>query len=82
MLWYTENLLSIAWYGAMVPLESLRWETAWKIRKMAEGKGLLVLHSDTEYDLREVAKVLLDNDKVKSIVYKYLKEIGELNYNS
>ena len=76
ILWYTEDLLKVAWYGANVLVESSRWETAWKLRKIAEEQKLLKI--STENDLREVARVLLDNCRVRPIVCKYLEEIGEL----
>ncbi len=76
VLWYTEDLLGVAWYGANVFVGSLRWETAWKLRKIAEERKLLKIDNGKSYDLGEVARVLLDNGKVKPIVYKYLEEIG------
>lgn len=72
MLWHTADLLKVAWYGANVLVGSLRWETAWKLRKIAEGKELLVLHSGINYDLEEVAKVLLDDSHVAELVASYL----------
>ena len=76
ILWYTEDLLKVAWYGENVLVGSSRWETAWKLRKIAEEQKLLKI--STENDLREVARVLLDNCRVRPIVCKYLEEIGEL----
>lgn len=76
IMWYTEDLLSVAWYGANVLMGSLRWETAWKLRRIAEEQKLLKI--STENDLREVARLLLDNCGVKPIVCKYLEETGEL----
>ncbi|MBD5535132.1 MAG: hypothetical protein HDQ99_05670 [Lachnospiraceae bacterium] len=76
ILWYTEDLLKVAWYGANVLVGSSRWETAWKLRKIAEEQKLLKI--STENDLREVARVLLNNCRVRPIVCKYLEEIGEL----
>ncbi len=76
ILWYTEDLLKVAWYGANILVGSLRWETAWKLRRIAEEKKLLKI--STENDLGEVARVLLDNCEVKPIVCKYLEEIGEV----
>lgn len=76
ILWYTEDLLKVAWYGANVLVGSLRWETAWELRKVAEEQKLLKIN--TENDLGEVARVLLDNFSVKPIVCKYLEEIGEV----
>lgn len=43
ILWYAADLLKVAWYGANVLMESLRWETAWKLRRMAEERKLLSL---------------------------------------
>ncbi len=57
----------------MVPMKSLRWETAWELRKIAEDKGLLVLHSDTDYDLGEVAQILVEDIQVMGWVTFYLK---------
>jgi len=76
ILWYAENLLGVAWYGANVLVGSLRWETAWKLRKIAEDKGLLVLHSDTKYDLGEVAEILTEDKQVVELVTSYLKVNG------
>lgn len=76
LLWYTEGLLKVAWYGANVLVGSLRWETAWKLRKIAEEQKLLKI--STKNDLGEVARVLLDNFGVKPIVGKYIEEIGEV----
>lgn len=72
MLWHTADLLKVAWHGVNVLVGSLRWETAWKLRKIAEGKELLVLHSGINYDLEEVAKVLLDDSHVAELVASYL----------
>lgn len=71
-LWHTADLLKVAWHGVNVLVGSLRWETAWELRKVAEGKGLLVLHSGINYDLEEVAKVLLDDSHVAGLVASYL----------
>lgn len=72
LLWHIEYLLGVAWHGAMVPMDSLKWKTAWKLRKIAEGKGLLVLQSDIEYDLGEVAKVMFDDIQVLDLIASYL----------
>ncbi len=76
ILWHTEDLLKVAWYGANVLVGSLLWETAWKLRKIAEEHKLLKI--GTENDLGEVARVLLDSCSVKPIVCKYLEEKGEV----
>ena len=41
MLWHTADLLKAAWYGANVLVGSLRWETAWELRKVAEGTEII-----------------------------------------
>lgn len=79
ILWYAVDLLGVAWYGANVLVGSLRCETAWKLRKIAEEKKLLRLNSDKSYDMEDVANELLHHDNsVKSIVCGYLKEISGL----
>lgn len=72
ILWHTADLLKVAWHGVNVLVGSLRWETAWELRRIAEGKGLLVLHSGVNYDLEEVAKVLLGDAHVEGLVASYL----------
>lgn len=74
ILWYAADLLGVVWYGANVLVGSSRWETAWKLRKIAEEKKLLKLNSDKSYDMEDVANELLLDDSVKSIVCGYLKE--------
>lgn len=78
ILWYAADLLKVAWYGANVLVGSLRWETAWKLRKMAEERKLLRLSSGKDYDMEVVADELLHDDTVKNIVCCYLKEIDGL----
>lgn len=78
ILWYAVDLLKVAWYGANVLVGSLRWETAWKLRKMAEERKLLRLSSGKDYDMEVVADELLHDDTVKNIVCCYLEETGEL----
>ncbi len=77
-LWHTADLLKVAWYGANVLVGSLRWETAWELRKMAEERKLLVLGSGKDYDMGVVADGLLHDDAVRCIVGRYIKEIGGL----
>lgn len=76
ILWYTADLLGIAWYGANVLVGSLRWETAWKLRKMAEERKLLRLSSGKDYDLEVVADELLYDDTARNVVISYIKELG------
>lgn len=78
ILWYAADLLKVAWYGANVLVGSLRWETAWKLRKMAEERKLLRLSSGKDYDMEVVADELLHDDTVKNIVCCYLEEIDGL----
>lgn len=78
ILWHTADLLGVAWYGANVLVGLLRWETAWKLRKIAEKRKLLSLASGKDYDLEVVADELLCDDTVKCAVCSYLVEIGEL----
>lgn len=75
ILWYTTDLLKVAWYGVNVLMGSLRWETAWKLRKMAEERKLLRLNSGKSYDMGDVANELLHDDTVRCIVSSYLEEI-------
>ncbi len=74
MLWHTADLLKAAWYGANVLVGSLRWETAWELRKMAEERKLLSLSSGKDYDLEVVADELLHDNTVRCIVSSYIKE--------
>lgn len=73
LLWHIEDLLCIAWYGAMVPMDSIKWKTAWKLREIAESKRLLSLRSKKNYDLGEVANVLAKDIQVMDLVISYLK---------
>jgi len=82
ILWYAADLLGVAWYGANVLMGSLRWETAWKLRKIAEEKKLLRLDSGRDYDMEVVAGELLHDDTVRCIVSSYLEEMVGLNYSS
>lgn len=72
---YIEDLLKAAWYGVNVLTESLWWETAWKLRKIAEEQKLLSLSSGKDYDMEGVADELLHDDTVRCIVCNYLEEI-------
>ena len=72
ILWHTEHLLFEAWHGAMVPMESLQWKTAWRLREIAEDKKLLSLKSGKNYDLGEVAKDLVEDMQVMDLVTSYL----------
>lgn len=75
ILWYTADLLKVAWYGVNVLMGSLRWETAWKLRRIAEERKLLSLNSGKDYDMEVVADELLRDDTVRCIVSSYIKEI-------
>lgn len=75
LLWYAADLLKVAWYDVNVLVGSLRWETAWELRKMAEEQKLLSLSNGKDYDMEVVAEELLHDDAVKSIVYGYLEKI-------
>lgn len=81
ILWYTADLLKVSWYGVNVLMGSLRWETAWKLRKMAEERKLLCLSSGKDYDLEVVADELLHDDTVRCIVCNYLEEIRNSRRN-
>lgn len=35
VIWQIEALLKIAWYGAMVPVDSIEYKTGWKLREIA-----------------------------------------------
>lgn len=76
ILWHTEHLLFEAWHGAMVPMESLQYKTAWRLREIAEDKKLLSLKSGKNYDLGEVAKILVEDLQVVELVAYYLKVSG------
>ena len=82
ILWYATDLLGVAWYGANVLVGSLRWETAWKLRKIAEEKNLLRLNGGKSFDMEDVANELLHDGSVKCVVCSYLEEIGALGCNS
>lgn len=75
ILWYTADLLSVAWYGTNVLVGSLRWETAWKLRKIAEEQKLLRMNSGKDYNMEDVADELLYDDTVKCVMYSYLEKI-------
>lgn len=78
ILWYAADLLGVAWYGVNVLVGSLRWETAWKLRKIAEERKLLRLNGGEDYNMEKIADKLLHDDTVRCIVCSYLIEIGEL----
>ena len=75
ILWHTADLLKTAWYGANVLVGSLRWETAWKLRKIAEEKELLRLDTGKDYDMEKVAGELLHDGTVRCVVCNYLEKI-------
>lgn len=75
IIWYVADLLGVAWYGANVLVGSLRWETAWKLRKIAEERKLLRLNSGKDYNMEDVADELLYDDTVKCVMYSYLEKI-------
>lgn len=75
ILWHTADLLKVAWYGVNVLVGSLRLETAWKLRKVAEERKLLSLISGKDYDMEAVADELLHDNTVRCIVCNYLEEI-------
>ena len=80
-MWYAADLLGVAWYGVNVLVGSLRWETAWKLRTIAEERNLLRLNSGIDYNMEVIADELLRDDTVKCIVCSYLEEIGKLICN-
>lgn len=73
-MWYIEKLLSMVWYGAMIPLDSPEYIRGWQLRKIAEDMELLKLYSGINYDLGEVAKKIFVNDHVKDIISRYFEE--------
>lgn len=79
IIWQIRSLLADAWYGAMVPTDSPEWKTAWKLREIAEDRGLLVLHSRKQDDLNEVARILFNDIQVKDIFFGYLEEVNNMN---
>lgn len=76
LLWHIEDLISTAWYGANVFIDSLQWKTACELREIAENKKLLSLKSGKNYDLREVAKDLVEDLQVVELITSYLKVSG------
>lgn len=44
-IWHIEKLLSMAWYGAMIPMNSSEYIRKWQLRKIAENMELLKLYS-------------------------------------
>lgn len=82
VIWQIRNLLMDAWYGTMVPVDSPEWQTGWALRKIAENRKLLVLHSNINYDLDEVARVLFNDIEVKDIIFGYLEEVNNMNLDS
>lgn len=79
VIWQIKSLLTDAWYGAMVPMDSPEWKTGWALRKIAENKKLLVLHSNINYDLDEVARILFNDIQVKDIIFGYLETVNNMN---
>lgn len=79
VIWQIRSLLTDAWYGAMIPMDSPEWKTGWKLRKVAEDRGLLVLQSKKQYDLDEVVRVLFNDIEVKDIIFGYLEEVNNMN---
>ena len=79
IIWQIRSLLADAWYGALVPMDSPEWKTGWKLRKIAEDRGFLVLHSKKQYDLWEVARVLFNDIEVKDIIFGYLETVNNMN---
>lgn len=73
ILWRIERLLSIAWYG-LASNDSPEFKTGWKLRKIAENRELLKLHSGIDYDLSEVARILFNDFNVKDIIYQYMQK--------
>lgn len=77
VLWWTERLLSIAWYG-LASNDSPEFIAGWELREIAESRELIKLHSEINYDLSEVSKVLFNDFHVKDIVYQYLQKRGSM----
>ena len=76
-LWWIERLLSIAWYG-LASNDSPDFIAGWKLRKIAENRQLIKLHSGINYDLSEVAKILFNDFHVKDIIYQYLQDKSDV----
>ena len=79
IIWQIEKLLSGAWYGAMLPTDSIEYKTGWKLREIAECRKLLELHSDKDYDLEEISETLFNDSDVKDIIFEYLEETNNMN---
>lgn len=79
IVWQIETLLSGAWYGAMLPTDSLEYKTGWELREIAEGRKLLKLHSGKDYDLGEISEILFNDSQVKDIIFGYLIEVNNMD---
>lgn len=73
-LWYIEKLLSIAWHGATVPLDSPEYIRGWQLREIGEDMELLKLGSGVDYDLGEVARKIFVDNHVKNIISQYFDQ--------
>ena len=76
-LWWVERLLSIAWHG-LASNDSPDFIAGWKLREIAENRELIKLHSEINYDLGEVAKVLFNDFRVKDIIYQFFEDRGSM----
>lgn len=79
IIWQIETLLSGAWYGAMIPPDSLEYKAGWDLREIAECRKLLELHSGKDYDLGEISEILFNDSQVKDIIFGYLIEVNNMN---
>lgn len=54
----------------MYSTDSIEHVNGWKIREIAEHKGILKMHSDNLNDLGEISKELFNDREVRSIIFK------------
>ena len=80
-IWQIERLLSIVVHGGMYSTDSIGHVNGWKIREIAENKGILKMHSDNLNDLGEISKELFNDREVRSIIFKYLEEKNEWDFS-
>lgn len=79
IIWQIKRLLSIVVHGGMYSTDSIEHVNGWKIREIAEHKGILKMHSDNLNDLGEISKELFNDREVRSIIFKYLEEKDKWN---
>lgn len=81
IVWKIEKLLFIVVHGGMYSTDSLEYIAGWKIRKIAEDKEILKIHSDNPCDLGEASKVLFNDKEVRYIIFEYLEKKHKWNFD-